>query len=495
MSTCTIYTITCALGRCETKFGVSTIMARQPVMIPLKFDEQQGPYKFLCRILNEYCPISSKTFSRNPCSKAPLSRPPRPTAWLDGVRGISAFLVFLYHFQHMFHNAYWYGYGSNGGVDDDWEFQLPILRLIPNGQTQVSVFYVLSGISLSLRPLQLARSHDWEKCFDNLFSSIFRRALRMYLPILVVQIGVLLATLLGFFNHAHALRNDWPFGGTNEVMHTVFASNRAQIQDWLQAMWTFADPFAPNRPAYDVHLWTIPIQFRNSIILFATLLGFAKIKPRIRISLTVMLVVYCICVNHSAIALFYAGMGIAEFILIQAETVARYPNICTRKDGGPLLSRVFWFGMCYAGLHLLSWPPRNSHRSLGFVTLNKITPRFIDSPGETGERIGAALFILALSGCVSLRRLFETPWAIYLGNISFPLYIVHGPLNHMIGLPLVQTIWKITGSESLVGYEIGVFLAFCIMVVVVVWVAGIFTRTVDEPCVRLGRALRKKWTV
>jgi len=473
----------------------STNMARQPVMIPLKFEKQQGLHKFLRRLLNKCLPISPKTFSRSLFSILPSSKPLRPTAWLDGVRGISAFLVFLYHFQHMFHNAYWYGYGSNGGVDDDWEFQLPILRLIPNGQTQVSVFYVLSGISLSLRPLQLARSQDWEKCFDSLFSSIFRRALRMYLPILVVQIGVLFATLLGFFNHAHALRNDWPFGGTNEVMHNVFASNRAQIQDWLQAMWTFADPFVPHRPDYDVHLWTIPIQFRNSIILLATLLGFAKLKPRVRISLTVTLVAYCICVDQSAIALFYAGMGIAEFMLIQEEAAERFSNVHTRKDGGTILSRTFWFAMCYAGLHLLSWPPRNSHRSLGFVTLNEIAPRFIDSPGETGERIGAALFVLALSGCASLRRPFETPWAIYLGDISFPLYIIHGPLNHMIGLSLVQMIWKITGSESLVGYETGVFLAFCIMAVITVWVAEIFTRTVDEPCVRLGRSLQKNWTV
>ncbi|KAH5252209.1 hypothetical protein HBI72_147920 [Parastagonospora nodorum] len=470
-------------------------MARQPVMIPLKFEKQQGLYKFLHRLLSKCFPIPPRTFSRSSSSIPPSSRPLRPTAWLDGVRGISAFLIFIYHFQHMFHNAYWYGYGSNGGVDDDWEFQLPILRLIPNGQTQVSVFYVLSGISLSLRPLQLARSHDWEKCLDTLFSSIFRRALRLYLPILVVQIGVLIATLLGFFNHAYALHSDWPFGGTNEVMHTVFASNRAQIQDWIQAMWTFADPFVPNRPAYDVHLWTIPIQFRNSIILFATLLGSAKLKPRVRISLTVLLVAYCICVNQSATALFYAGMGIAEFILIQADTVQRCSNTGTRNDGGKSLSRACWFAICYAGLHLLSWPPINSHRSLGFVTLNEIAPRFIDSPGETGERIGAALFVLALSGCASLRRPFETPWAIYLGDISFPLYIVHGPLNHMIGLSLVQTIWKITGSESLVGYETGVFLSFCIMVVVVVWVAELFTRTVDELCVRLGRALQSKWTV
>jgi hypothetical protein len=176
-----------------------------------------------------------------------ITQRPHPTAWLDGLRGVAAFLVYIYHFQHMFHQSFNLGYASNNGDHDHWLIQLPIIRLVFNGQVQVATFYVLSGVSLSLKPLRLARSHAFEEFSDTMFSSVFRRALRLYLPVFAVQTGVIVATLLGLYNNAYALSQDWPYGGTNEFMHTVFDSNWAQIKDWLRAMWFFANPFTPNR--------------------------------------------------------------------------------------------------------------------------------------------------------------------------------------------------------------------------------------------------------
>jgi peptidoglycan/LPS O-acetylase OafA/YrhL len=427
--------------------------------------------------------------------KTASSQPKRRTTWLDGVRGIASFLVFIYHFQYMFHGAYQFGFAGNGGSGDHWLIQLPVVRLISNGEPQVATFYVLSGISLSLKPLEMARSHAWDICFDCLFSSVFRRAIRLYLPILAVQIGVLLATLLGLFDHAYALSKNWPFGGSNEVMQQVMDSNLAQVHDWLKVMWAFANPFDSNRPSYDVHLWTIPIEFHNSIVVFATLIGFSKLRPRIRISLTVALWTYCICVNQGETALFYAGMAIAEYMLILDEAVEQLTMVETSPNRQAILSHGYWCGICLIGLHLLSCPAMNSHSSLGFVTLSKLTPRFITSVGYTWQRIGAVVFVFALSGSALLRRPFETPLAIYLGDISFPLYIVHGPLNHMLGLPLVEMFWLITGSESFIGYESGVVFAFCIETIAVVWVADIVMRAVDGPSVRLGRVLQMKWAV
>lgn len=402
----------------------------------------------------------------------------------------------------MFHQSFNFGYGSNGGDNDHWLIQLPIIRLIVNGQVQVAIFYVLSGISLSLKPLRLARNHDFDRFLDTMFSSAFRRALRLYLPLFAVQIAVLLATLLGLYNHAYALSQAWPYGGTNELIHTVFDSNWAQIEDWLRAMWHFIDPFiiSQARLLYDVHTWTIPVEFRNSVILFVTLVGFSKLRPRIRMSLGVVLWVYSMChtVVESETALFMAGMVIAEFMVIQEET-AKQPHVAdaSTKSGSkrPNVQCVSWCAAGLFGLHLLSWPVWNADRTPGYRTLARMTPRFTDIPEYFWQRIGAVVFVFALSGSASLRHPFQTPLATYLGRISFPLYIVHGPLNHTLGFWLVETFFKVTGSSSFAGYETGVILAFCIEAIVVVWLADLVMRTIDGPSVDFGRWLQGRWEV
>lgn len=105
------------------------------------------------------------------------------------------------------------------------------------------------------------------------------------------------------------------------------------------------------------------------------------------------------------------------------------------------------------------------------------------------------MVLLGLCGGDYLRKPFMTPLAIYLGKISFPLYIVHGPITHILGYRLVPFFWSIVGDASLFQYELGVILAFATQAVVVVWVADIVMRFVDTPSVRFGRTLQARWSM
>jgi len=300
------------------------------------------------------------------------------------------------------------------------------------------------------------------------------------------------------YNHAYALSKDWPFAGGNETQHVVKESNLAQIADWAKVMWALANPFNPTRPVYDVHLWTIPFEFRNSIILFATLVGFAKLKSKIRVILTSALWAYCVLVNEGDVALFIAGMGLAEYLLIRDEHAKQLPSADTTPETKRTQDRktlAIWSFVCFVGLWLLSWPSWNNEHSPGYMTLYHLTPPFIYSAEMTWSRIGAAVFLLALCGCETLCKPFKTPVAIYMGKISFPLYIVHGPLNHIIGIRLVEFFWSIVGNTSLFAYETGVVFAFLTEAVMVVWLADIVMRTVDTPSVRFGRWLQTRWSM
>jgi hypothetical protein len=103
-------------------------------------------------------------------SEAYDSRP--LTSSLDGLRGYAAFAVMNYHILYAYQNIVFYGYGlpqealasscarpEDSHAKTNWIIQLPILRLPFTGTWAISVFYVISGFSLSYKPLKASREH------------------------------------------------------------------------------------------------------------------------------------------------------------------------------------------------------------------------------------------------------------------------------------------------------------------------------------------------
>lgn len=63
---------------------------------------------------------------------------------------------------------------------------------------------------------------------------------------------------------------------------------------------------------YDVHLWTIPTEFRCSLAVFLFLPTYITIKSWIRRPLAVIIIVYVYALDRWDVALFYSGMLIAD---------------------------------------------------------------------------------------------------------------------------------------------------------------------------------------
>lgn len=418
-----------------------------------------------------------------------------PTAWLDGIRGYACFIVFIFHFQFMFHKAFLEGYSA--AEDHKGWIQLPFVRLLVNGLPMVAIFFVLSGIALSLKPIQLARNQSWEPFFDTMFSSLFRRWLRLYLPVYFVQSCQLLLTCLGLYTFSSELSAHWPFIGTNDIRPRIKDNNWDQIHDWFNYMVELANPFhlEPFWMMYDGHLWTIPTEFRDSMILFAALVGTAKLRPRIRIGMTAMLYCFAEYQEGRDLGLFIAGMGLAELLQFRDEN-ARANRLPLGSAPEKKLSRwakAGWIAVFIFALHMLNWPP-NSDSAYGYIAMDKVVRPFDGDPQNRMRRVGAILFMLTLCAYDGLRRPFQTGLARYLGKISFALYIVHGPLEHLFGTRLVMFFWRTFGNESFFTYELGVWVPFAITAIVVIWTADLVTRLVDAPSVRFGRWLQSRWS-
>lgn len=82
------------------------------------------------------------------------------------------------------------------------------------------------------------------------------------------------------------------------------------------------------------------------------------------------------------------------------------------------------------------------------------------------------------------------PFAQYLGQISYALYVVHGFVLRSLLYSIMPGIWAICdpgGGRTLFPFLVGITVASVIVVPATFWVADLFWRGVDKPSVRVAR--------
>lgn len=116
-------------------------------------------------------------------------KPTRPsdTSYLNGLRGIAAVIVVLQHTSEEYYPENHGCYGD-GPPEEDHYIQLPFLRLISNGSFSVALFFVISGFALSYGCLRKIHAGNAEAAIAAMPSSIVRRPIRLFLPILAVYV-------------------------------------------------------------------------------------------------------------------------------------------------------------------------------------------------------------------------------------------------------------------------------------------------------------------
>jgi hypothetical protein len=148
-----------------------------------------SPHHVLRQILS-LLRIQPERLQYDALSEHPSENPQRPnarklgaTTALDGLRGIAAFFVVIFH---ALIECWWFldwGYGRT--EKDTYFLQLPFINLLHGGHQMVAVFFVVGGYVVSLKPLKLIRSQSFDALGQNLTSSLFRRGPRLYLPPIV----------------------------------------------------------------------------------------------------------------------------------------------------------------------------------------------------------------------------------------------------------------------------------------------------------------------
>jgi peptidoglycan/LPS O-acetylase OafA/YrhL len=147
-----------------------------------------------------------------------------------------------------------------------------------------------------------------------------------------------------------------------------------------------------------------------------------------------------------------------------------------------------WTALSIVGMYLMSQPDVGGAETPGWVFLTSLIPSWWDDEHRYWQSAGAILFVLAVGRSRGWQRFFNLDVVQYFGKISYPLYLMHGPVLHTVGYAIQRWAWGLTGVEGS-AYAWGFALAAVFIVPVVIWVSDVFWRAVDAPVVRLAKWL------
>ncbi|KAK1657387.1 acyltransferase 3, partial [Colletotrichum godetiae] len=440
-----------------------------------------------------------------------------PTAYLDGLRGVAAFVVYIFHFSYLWYPDLRWGYGL--GHDMFW--QMPIIRSLHSGRASVTVFFVISGFVLTLKTLTMIHKGKMDQAFSALAGSAFRRPFRLYLPIFASTFIIALLVYGGEYTRDPSGASVPPRGPTLDQ----------QLHHWFWSTVDLMNPFRVivNREnmkgsEYDGHLWTIPVEFKGSLLVFFLLLIFARAKRWIHMVGVTGVAIWLVRIGDWDQALFCAGLLLAELSIIlpnAAPKIAEIPEDelpshklrVVKRVGSKsfhIIRHVGTMALFFLGLHLFSYPEYYGASTPGFITISQWVPDYYKAMGDRTQlfwnSIGAIIFIFAMMYSPAaeaqtaeplLQRPFTTSFAQYLGQISYSLYLWHGAINHMVGvrwLSPAHTALQLAGAQAKAwsAYALAFFWGSLVNTLALFWASDVFNRIVDVNAVRLTRWLGEK---
>ncbi|MGU3492548.1 acyltransferase family protein [Xanthobacteraceae bacterium A53D] len=300
-------------------------------------------------------------------------------ACLDGLRGVAACAVVVFHFIYAFLPQQLASGRTGFGIADT------PLALLWNGRFSVAIFFVLSGFVLAASCPRSPRDAP---------ALILLRYLRLAVPALVSCILAWI-WLTGF---PDAGREVQAITGSRWLRWTY----QAPIPPLQHAMWEGAiGAFVEGTSRFNNPLWTMRTEFLGSLLIYAS---YAVLPQRARVPAMVLGLLGLAFFSELGLAAFCAGALVYEF----------------RHRLTPHAA----VGLGLGSLGLLLGAPLSGHApgpGLGDMILAQL-----GSPGL--REVGATLVVVSILMTPALRALLERPLAQKLGELSFPLYLVHVPL-------------------------------------------------------------------
>jgi peptidoglycan/LPS O-acetylase OafA/YrhL len=376
-------------------------------------------------------------------------------AYLDGIRGVAAFLVFFHHFLLAFFPAF-YSFDIHASNLNGWDVRYgqSIFSVLSNGHFFVCIFFVLSGFVLSRKYFQ---SND----LLVVSSGAHRRFLRLYIPVASTIIISYLMLVAGLFHNGPVStmrHSEWWFAPQWVIPQPLF-------QLWVCLKYT---ALFLGDSTFDTSLWTMSIEFFGSMFVFG-FLAFTHNTHR-KLLILVLILFYFKFTEQPNMANFVFGISL-NYLEQLAPRLSKH-----------LLS-IAVLVLITGGLFLGSYPSSNYH---GGTVFEKFSP-FLLRYTRWYHSIGAFCVVSAVVISPLLQKLCSLRLFRFLGYISFSLYLLH---------PLILgsfSSWAYLSLAAPIGFNKSLPLVFILTTIVCISASWIMTKFIDDPGVKLSKYVYDRW--
>ncbi len=368
--------------------------------------------------------------------------------YFDGLRGLAALVVFFGHSACSVYPAL-----TSGNLDLSGLSFLPALArtpfsLLTAANSAVCIFFVLSGYVMSMVAIRSSES----------FVAI---SARRYLRLAGPAIGSCLLS-------AFLLKHHFYF---NQSVADLTASS------WLKQWFLFdghyqtalkeglLDIFKMPNSTYNSSLWTMYVELWGSLTIFS-IIHLVKNK-NLRLFSFVLATVLAGKIFHKY-----------EFYCIFAGAVSFHVNQLFNFQFKKEWINTF---CVFIGVFLCSYPDF-APRGNGGVFYNWAATRYFVT---WYHALGGILIVHFIHNSNLFRKFFSFPLFLWLGKISFSLYLIHLPIICSLGAGLIAV------SHNVLSYNQMTFIVILSTAAVSLSLAQIYEKTVDSLFIRTGHRMSR----
>lgn len=371
--------------------------------------------------------------------------------FLDGLKGFACLGVFTHHFFLSFFPASYFGTEAAVMTASGFDASLSVepYSFFVNGNFWVCLFLVISAFLLSNKIFQLKISGDVspsESLFDTLSETLLKRYLRLMIP----------AALIGIFSYF--LRDLLTLTGLNYLGKVNDCSFPNFLYHAVVHMWIFVDSSVQG-PFWMLH-YLLFGSYLAILIALATPLK-NRWVPLIHVFLAAVLGI----LNH-----YYAGIVLGVMIcylyhcgtsLQETSNNGFFNKLMRLLAQNKILRGGAGILLLLAGLFLGAYPsyvkPDNIYR-----VFNAYAFRDPDAY-ELIHSIAAACLMASFFLLKGLADFFSTKPFLFLGKLSFSIYLVHSMLLEHLGYFIMHQTNDLIGNYSFAGI-LTYLILFCLLI-------------------------------